>query len=134
MLCRLRTEAEAPMPRILITGLPAGTRDTAALHRLLTLDVPMAVQSVDGFGISREHVHAHAVPDAIERPSVAVMFTVEGLLARPERTSEMRQALCGAVADAIAGYLNRTSIRYESIAGWCVQIDREYDGFVRKSG
>ena len=93
----------------------------------------MAVQNVEGFGISREHVHAHALPDAIERPSVAVTFTVEGLLDKPERTSRMRHALCSAVAEAIADYLNRTNTRYESIAGWCVQINRENDGFVRKA-
>ena len=120
------------MPRILRTGRPAGTDHAAALRQLLTVDVPMAVEGVDGLEISREHVHAHAVPDAIDRPSVAVTFAVEGLLDKPERTSTMRQALCSAVADAISAYLNRTRTQYDSIAGWCVQINREDDGFIRK--
>src|SRR5688500_8373529 len=102
------------MPRILIAGLPTALHDNAALRQLLTRGAPTAVQHVDGLGISREHVHAHALTDVIERTSVSVMFTVEGLIAKPERTSEMRQLLCSAVADTIAGYLNRTNTRYES--------------------
>lgn len=122
------------MPRILITGIPAAIHDAEALRQLLTLDVPMAVQNVDGFGISGEHVYAHALPDAVERSAVVVTFAVDGLIAKPERTAAMRQALCGAVADAIAGYLERTGTRYKSIIGWCAQISRDDDGFVRKIG
>jgi hypothetical protein len=121
------------MPRILITGIPAATHPEA-LRRLLTLDLPMVVQNVDGFRISREHVYAHALPDLLERQVVAVMFAVDGLIAKPERTAKMRQALCGAVADAIASYLERTDTRYASIIGWCAQIHRDDDGFVRKTG
>jgi len=120
------------MPRILITGLSAAICDTDALRRLLTLDVPMAVEKVDGFAISRDHVYVHALPDLIQRPSTVVTFAVEGLIARPERTAGMRHALCSSVADAIAAYMQRTDSRYESIIGWCARIDRDDDGFVRR--
>lgn len=122
------------MPRILICGLPRALPDGELLRQLLIRDLPAAVENTAGFDISRAHVFAHAVSEIIERPTVAVTFTIEGLIAKPERTAAMRQALCRAVADTIAGYFDRANLQYDSIVGWCVQIDRDDDGFVRRSG
>lgn len=123
-----------PMPRILITGLPKAVPDADALRQLLVRDLPSAVENTEGFDISHTHVFAHVVPEIIERPTVVVTFTIEGLIAKPERTATMRQALCNGVADAIVGYLDQANLHYESIVGWCVQIDRVEDGFVRRPG
>jgi hypothetical protein len=120
------------MPRILIAGLPKAVPDSEFLRQLLVRDLPAIVEKAEGFDISRTHVVAHIVPEIIERPTSMVTFTIEGLIAQPERTAAMRQALCAAVADTIGGYLGRANLRYESIVGWCVQINRDDDGFVRR--
>ncbi len=120
------------MPRVLISGLPKVVPDPDALRQLVVQDIPEAVESAKGFDISGAHVMVHVVPEVIERPPMAVMFTIEGLIAKPERTATMRQALCKAVADVIAVYLDRAGLPYESIVGWCGQIDRGDDGFVRR--
>jgi hypothetical protein len=120
------------VPRILVTGLPGRLQGHPALIELLTKTLPLVVEGVRGFGISRDHVFAHAVPDLADVHRAVVTFTVEGLLVKPERTPAMRQHLSDAVADAIAACLDQAGIRYDSIVGWCVQIDRGGDGFVRR--
>jgi hypothetical protein len=88
---------------------------------------------VEGLGISHEHVYAHALPDVVTRSRIVVAFVVEGLLAKPERTATMRQALARSVADSLVGYLESIGAPYEAVIGWCGQIDREDDGFIRRS-
>ncbi len=122
------------MPRILITGLPERLKDTAALRRLLVEEIPAVVERQPGFGIAAEHVYVHALPDLLDdRPARSIVFTVEGLIDRPERTSEMRRSLCEAVADTIEAFMTRESVPCESVLGWCVRMDRQDDGFVRRS-
>lgn len=122
------------MPRILITGLPTdGSSNAEALQHLLTVRVPLAVESVEGFGISHEHVYVHALPDLVTRSRIVVMFSVDGLLAKPERTAAMRQTLVRSVAESLVCYLNDIGAPYEAVVGWCGQIDREDDGFIRRS-
>ena len=83
------------MPRILITGLPNTLQGSDELRGLLVDEIPRAVERQPGFGIDRRHVYAQAVGDlADERPTRVVAFTIEGLIDRPERTAEMRCALC----------------------------------------
>ena len=53
---------------------------------------------------------------------------------RPERTAGMRRELCHAICDALGPFLRLTGFPYEAIVGWCVRIDREQDGFVRRLG
>ena len=120
------------MPRILLTGLPNGLQGTEPLRDLLLHRLPLAVEGTAGFGISRAHVYAHAFPDLVDdRPARAIIFTVEGLLDKPERTAAMRRDLCVAIRDTLAAFLKETQVPYEVILGWCVRIDREEDGFVR---
>jgi len=120
------------MPRILITGLPTVSRAPDALRLLLTESLPTAVQGIHGFGIAQEHVYAYAVADSVTRPSIVVTFSIDGLIAKPERTATMRQTLCAIVADSIVRYLEESGTTYEAVIGWCEQIDRADDGFVRR--
>jgi hypothetical protein len=121
------------MPRILVTGLPNDMQGSEPLRDLLVTAIPLAVEGAEGFGISRDHVFVHALPDLVDERRV-VTFTIEGLLAKPERTPQMRRALCEAVANALAVFLDRMHVPYESIVGWCVQTNRDEDGFVRRAG
>jgi hypothetical protein len=122
------------MPRILVTSLPKAVEGTAGLQDLLINGIPLAVEGTAGFDISRRHVYAYALADlVVARPARVVIFTVEGRLDRPERTGSMRRALCDAICETLAAFLARTDISYEAILGWCVRIDRDEDGFVRRA-
>lgn len=122
------------MPRILITGLPNAIHGTSQLQDLLVEGIPRAVEGTAGFEISRQHVLVHALPDLVdERPHRVVAFTVEGLIDRPERTARMRQTLCETIGEALAAFLAQMEVPYDSILGWCVRINRDEDGFVRRA-
>ena len=121
------------MPRILVTGLPNRLQGNELLRDRLVTAIPLAVENTEGFGISRDHVFVHAIPSLVDERTV-VAFTIEGLLAKPGRTAEMRRALCDAVANALAIFLDRVQVPYDSIVGWCVQTNLYEDGCVRRPG
>jgi hypothetical protein len=122
------------MPRILVTGLPNALQGTPELRRLLLVDLPLAVEQSPGFAITRHDVSAHAPPDMVDdRPVRIVTFNVEGLLRKPDRTSQMHEQLCNAIADVLVAFLNQQGIRYDSLVGWCLRIDGAEDAFVRRT-
>ena len=124
---------EDQMPRILVTGLPSAIREADELRDLLIEGIPLAAERTVGLGISKQHVYAHALLDPVDkRPERVVTFTVEGLFDSQGRTAQMRRELCNAISDALADSLVRMEIPFGSIVGWCVRIDRDEDGFVRR--
>src|SRR6185295_14481337 len=122
------------MPRILITGLPNALQGTPELRRLLLDDLPLAVEQSPGFAIRRDDVSVHAPPDMVDDRSVRIVtFNVEGLLHKPERTAPMHEHLCNALADVLVAFLDRQGVRYDSLVGWCLRIDRDEDAFIRRT-
>jgi len=122
------------MPRILVTGLPNALQGTSELRRLLLNDIPLAVEQSPGFAIGRDDVSVHAPPDMIdERPVRIVTFNVEGLLRKPDRTTPMHDQLCNAIADVLVAFLEAQNVRYDSLVGWCLRIDRDEDAFIRRT-
>jgi hypothetical protein len=123
------------MPRILVTGLPNVLQGTRELRDLLLNEIPLVVEQAPGFAITRNDVSAHAPPDMLDdRPVRIVTFNVEGLLRKPERTTQMHEQLCNAIADALVAFLHRQDVSYDSLVGWCLRIDRNEDAFVRRDG
>jgi|SRR4051794_14259321 len=122
------------MPRILLTGLPNSLQGTPELRRLLLEQIPLAVEQSPGFLIARDDVSVHAPPDMVnDRPVRIVTFNVEGLLRKPDRPAPMHEALCNAIADVLASFLDNQGVPYDSLVGWCVRIDRDEDAFVRRT-
>ena len=122
------------MPRILVTGLPNALQGTRELRDLLLNEIPLVVEQAPGFAITRDDVSVHAPPDMVDdRPVRIVTFNVEGLLRKPERTTPMHEQLCNAIADALVAFLQRQGVRYDSLVGWCLRIDRDEDAFVRRT-
>jgi len=122
------------MPRILVTGLPNTLQGTRELRDLLLNEIPLVVEQAPGFAITRDDVSVHAPPDMVDdRPVRIVTFNVEGLLRKPERTTPMHEQLCNAIADALVVFLQRQGVRYDSLVGWCLRIDRDEDAFVRRA-
>jgi len=122
------------MPRILITGLPNSLQGTPELRRLLLEDLPAAVELSPGFAIGRNDVAVQAPPDMVDdRPLRIVTFNVEGLLRKPDRTPPMHEQLCNALADVLVAFLEAQDVRYDSLVGWCLRIDRGEDAFIRRT-
>jgi hypothetical protein len=122
------------MPRILVTGLPNALQGTSELRRLLLDDIPLAVERAPGFAITRDDVSVHAPHDMVDdRPVRIVTFNVEGLLRKSERTTPMHEQLCNAIADVLVAFLEQQGVRYDSLVGWCLRIDRDEDAFVRRT-
>jgi len=122
------------MPRIFITGLPNALQGTPELRRLLLDEIPLAVEQSPGFAIMRNDVSVHAPPDMVDdRPVRIVTFNVEGLLRKPDRTTPMHEHLCNAIADVLLAFLEKQDVRYDSLVGWCLRIDRDEDAFVRRT-
>ena len=123
------------MPRILVTGLPNSLQGTPELRRLLLDQIPLAVEQSPGFLITRGDVSVHAPPDMVDdRPVRIVTFNVEGLLRKPDRTTPMHEALCNTIADVLVAFLKEQGVRYDSLVGWCLRIDRDKDAFIRRTG
>jgi len=121
------------MPRILVTGLPNTLQGTPELRRLLLDDLPLAVERSPGFAIRRDDVSVHAPPDMVDDRSMRIVtFNVEGLLRKPDRTTPMHEQLCNALADVLVTFLEEQGVRYNSLVGWCLRIDRDEDAFVRR--
>jgi hypothetical protein len=122
------------MPRILVTGLPNSLQGTPELRRLLLDQIPLVVEQSPGFLITRDDVSVHAPLDMVDdRPVRIVTFNVEGLLLKPDRTTPMHDALCNAIADLLVAFLKAQGVRYDSLVGWCLRIDRDEDAFVRRT-
>jgi hypothetical protein len=122
------------MPRVLVTGLPNALQGTHELRRLLLEEIPIAVEQTPVFAITRDDVSVHAPPDMVgDRPVRIVTFNVEGLLHKPERTPELNQRLCNAIADVLVAFLGRQGVHYDSLVGWCLRIDRDEDAFIRRT-
>ena len=122
------------MPRVLVTGLPNSLQGTSALRQLLLDHIPLAVEQSPGFLIARDDVSVHAPPDMVDdRPVRIVTFNVEGLLRKPERTTPMHEQLCTSIADVLVAFLDKQGVRYDSLVGWCLRIDRDEDAFIRRT-
>ena len=117
-----------------MTGLPNSLQGTPELRHLLLDQIPLAVEQLPGFLIARNDVSVHAPPDmADDRPVRIVTFNVEGLLRKPNRTTPMHEALCNAIADVLVAFLEKQGVRYDSLVGWCLRIDRDEDAFIRRT-
>src|SRR5262245_42655525 len=100
------------MPRILLTGLPNALQGTPELRRLVLEDLPMAVENSASFAIGRNDVSVHAPPDMVDdRPVRIVTFNVEALLRKLERTTQMHEELCNALADVLVTFLEKNGVR-----------------------
>lgn len=97
------------MPLIRVSGIPPSLG--AIAHRMLRVEIKMAVKSVEALGLTIDDVTVEFVSQRYPPAKPDVIAQSVGLFARKKRTMKVRNVMASKIADVLHAFVKKNMAR-----------------------